>query len=81
LQWLELFVNRNPGAMEGIACPIQGNPANRKNRQDSWIWHFETVSALGGAVQAFRPRKISGKIPRPHTVSRLFVLGWRVKRE
>jgi hypothetical protein len=67
--------------MEGIACPIQGNPANRKHRQDPWIWHFETVPALGGAVQAFRTPDIGGEIPRPHAVSRLFAPGWRGKRE
>jgi len=70
-------MNRNPGAMEGIACPIQGNPANREHWQEPRIGHFETVPALGGAVQAFWPPDIGGKIPRPHAVSRLFAPGWR----
>lgn len=49
-----------------------GNPATRKQWQETWEKLFETVPALGGAVQALRPPEIGGRNPRPHAVSRPF---------
>jgi len=80
LQWLGLFVDRNPGAIEVFHA---GHKAIRlPDLAASGLYSaFWNCSSTWGAVQAFRPFAISGKSPRPHTVSRHFAPDWRGKRE